>query len=177
MAPFIGKAGIMLLTGVVAGLVAHEIRKRNLNSYKIMEERNRIERIFGQQVSSKIVEELLKEKHEITSKRCFVCLLFLDIKDFTPFSEGKSPEQIIMYQNDVFSGIIDIINKYNGLINQFMGDGFMATFGAPVSSQNDCQYAVDAALEINQMLKEKCEQKRIPNTQIRIGIHAGEAVT
>jgi len=177
MAPFIGKAGIMLLTGVVAALVAYEIRNRILKSYKILEERNRIERIFGQQVSSKIVEELLKDKQEITSKKCIVCIMFLDIKDFTPFSEGKSPEQIIKYQNDVFSGMIEIINENNGLINQFMGDGFMATFGAPVSSQNDCQHAVDAALKIRQMISEQCKQEQIPDTQIRIGIHTGQAVT
>jgi adenylate cyclase len=177
IAPFIGKAGIMLLTGVVAALVAHEIRKRIINTYKILEERNNIERIFGQQVSPKIVEELLKGKQDIKSKRRFVCIMFLDIKDFTPFSEGKPPEQIIKYQNDVFSGMIEIINNHNGLINQFMGDGFMATFGAPVSSQNDCQNAVCAALEIYRTLKEKCKYEEIPETQIRIGIHAGEAVT
>jgi adenylate cyclase len=176
-APFIGKAGIMFLTGIVAGLVAHEIRKRIVNSYVILEERNRIERIFGQQISPKLVGELLKEKHELISKKCFVCILFLDIKDFTPFSEGKSPEQIIDYQNNVFSGMIDIINDHNGLINQFMGDGFMATFGAPISSQNDCQDAVDAALKIQQMISEKNNRKEIPETNIRIGIHAGEAVT
>jgi adenylate cyclase len=177
IAPFIVKAGIMFLTGVVAGLVAHEIRKRILNSYKIMEERNRIERIFGQQISSKLVSELLKEKQEMSSKRRFVCIMFLDIKDFTPFSEGKPPEEIINYQNDVFSGMIEIINDKNGLINQFMGDGFMATFGAPLSSEHDCQDAVNAALEIRQMINEKSDQGIIPKTNIRIGIHAGDAVT
>jgi adenylate cyclase len=176
-APFVGKAGIMFLTGIIAGLVAHEIRKRIVNSYKILEERNRIERIFGQQISSKLVTELLKDKKEMTSKRAFVCIFFLDIKDFTPFSEGKTPEQIIRYQNDVFEGMIEIINEHNGLINQFMGDGFMATFGAPISSQNDCQDAVNAALSISKMIEEKNIQGLIPETQIRIGIHAGEAIT
>jgi adenylate cyclase len=177
IAPFVGKAGIMLVTGLISGLVANEIRKRIVNSYEILEERNRIERIFGQQISSKLVGELLKEKQEITSKRSFVCILFLDIKDFTPFSEGKSPEQIIDYQNDIFAGMIEIINEHNGLINQFMGDGFMATFGAPISSQNDCQDAVNAALDIKKMINEKNKQGVIPDTQIRIGIHAGVAVT
>jgi len=177
IAPFVGKAGIMFLTGIIAGLVAHEIRKRIVNSYRILEERNRIERIFGQQISSKLVTELLKEKKEMKSKRAFVCIFFLDIKDFTPFSEGKTPEQIIRYQNDVFAGMIEIINEHNGLINQFMGDGFMATFGAPISSPNDCHNAVNAALNIKKMIEEKNKRKIIPETQIRIGIHAGEAVT
>jgi adenylate cyclase len=58
-----------------------------------------------------------------------------------------------------------------------MGDGFMATFGAPISSQNDCQDAVNAALDIKKMINEKNKQGVIPDTQIRIGIHAGVAVT
>jgi adenylate cyclase len=103
--------------------------------------------------------------------------MFLDIKDFTPFSEGKKPEEIIKYQNDVFAIMIEIINKHHGLINQFMGDGFMATFGAPISSPQDCQYATEAALEIETTISRKSDGGEIPQTEIRIGLHAGEAVT
>jgi len=176
-APFIGKAAILLLTGIIAGLVAREIRKRMMQSFKVLEDRNRIERLFGQQVSSQIVDELIREKQEIIGRQRFVCIMFLDIKDFTPFSEGKKPEEIIKYQNDVFAIMIEIINKHHGLINQFMGDGFMATFGAPISSPQDCQYATEAALEIETTISKKSDRGEIPPTEIRIGLHAGDAVT
>jgi adenylate cyclase len=103
--------------------------------------------------------------------------MFLDIRGFTPFAENKEPDEIIQYQNDVFGFMIDIISKHHGIINQFLGDGFMATFGAPVSSGNDSQNAVNASLEILKLLKQKCESGEIPETKIGIGIHAGNIVT
>jgi adenylate cyclase len=58
-----------------------------------------------------------------------------------------------------------------------MGDGLMAIFGAPIEHDNDCQLAVNAALEINKELKRRNETGLIPETVIRIGINAGEVVT
>ncbi len=174
---YIGKALLMFISGIVAGLVTNQIKGRIFKSFSTLEERNNIEKLFGQQVSSEIVDEIINTKFEITSKRHFVCIMFLDIRDFTPFSESKKPEEIIQFQNDVFSFMIEIINKNHGIINQFMGDGFMATFGAPVSKGNDCQNAVNAALEIEKELNLQIKDKKIPNIKIGIGLHAGDVVT
>ena len=174
---YVGKGAIMLITGILAGLVEKQISNRILKSYKSLEERNNIEKLFGQQVSTEIVDELINSKYEVTSKRRFVCILFLDIRGYTPFSEGRKPEEIIQFQNDVFGFMIEIINKNHGIINQFMGDGFMATFGAPVSTENDCQNAVDSAKEISIELNQQIKQGNIPDIRIGIGLHAGEVVT
>ena len=174
---YVGKGAIMLITGILAGLVAKQISNRILKSYKSLEERNNIEKLFGQQVSTEIVDELINSKYEVTSRRRFVCILFLDIRGYTPFSEGRKPEEIIQFQNDVFGFMIEIINKNHGIINQFMGDGFMATFGAPVSTENDCQNAVDSAKEISNELNQQIKQGNIPDIRIGIGLHAGEVVT
>lgn len=174
---YIGKAMIMFLSGIIAGHISNQIKNRIFNSFATLEERNNIEKLFGQQVSAEIVDELVNSKYEVTSKRKFVCILFLDIRGFTPYSEGKKPEEIIRFQNDVFGFMIEIINKNHGIINQFMGDGFMATFGAPVSSENDCQNALDSAIEINNELNEQITQDNIPDIRIGIGLHAGEVVT
>ena len=167
----------MFISGIVAGLVTNQIKTRIYKSFTTVEERNNIEKLFGQQVSAEIVDEIINQKYEITSKRRFVCIMFLDIRDFTPFSENKKPEEIIQFQNDVFSFMIEIINKHHGIINQFMGDGFMATFGAPVSKENDCQNALTAAIEIEKELNNQIRDGRIPNIKIGIGLHAGEVVT
>ena len=58
-----------------------------------------------------------------------------------------------------------------------MGDGFMATFGAPISHENDCQNAVNAAIAIIDDIKFRNERKMIPETKLGIGLHAGEVVT
>jgi len=172
-----GKAMFLLLAGCLAGILTNQIKKRIYNSFATIEERNNIEKLFGQQVSSEIVDEILYGNYDMGSKRRHVCIMFLDIREFTPFSEGKQPEDIIQFQNDVFSFMIEIINKNHGIINQFMGDGFMATFGAPVSKENDCQNALNAAIEIEGELKSKIKEQVIPKIKIGMGLHAGDVVT
>lgn len=171
-----GKAALLILGGVIAGFVANQIKRKINNINKAQQERNTIIDMFGQQVSSSVVDELLNNNNQIESKEKYACIMFLDIRDFTRFAENKKPEDIIDYQNKVFGFMIEIIKKHHGIINQFVGDGYMATFGLPLSTGNDCQNAVDAAIEIIDTLNEKNERKEIPSTKIGIGLHSGLVV-
>ena len=72
--------------------------------------------------------------------------------------------------------MIEIVSKYHGVINQFMGDGFMATFGAPVSHGNDIQNAFSAAAEILKEVNERSNSGKIAKTKVGIGLHAGQVV-
>jgi len=173
-----------ILTLLLAVFVYSAYRqKRKANA--LLEERNKFEienkkraiSLFGQQVSKEVALELLSDSFQSGSKKLFACIMFLDIRDFSPYAEDKEPSEIIQYQNDVFGFMIDSVSKYHGIINQFLGDGFMATFGAPASSGNDCQNAVNAAIEIVALLNEKCESGEIPKTRVGIGLHAGYIVT
>jgi adenylate cyclase len=176
--PFHLAKGVMLvLAGLAAGFVADQIKRRVMSVFLALEERQRIVNAFGQQVSPAIVEELLKQGPEIRSKRTFVCVLFMDIRDFTRLVEKKTPEEFVAYQNAVFGAAIAIVDRNHGVINQFLGDGFMATFGAPVATGRDCQNAVSAARELLAAVKALSDSGRIPPTSIGIGMHAGEAVS
>ena len=176
-APFhLTKGAMLLLAGIAAGFVADQIRRRVLGVFRSLEERSRVVAAFGQQVSPEIVEELLRQGPDIPSRRAFVCVLFMDIRDFTRVVEAKSPEEIVAYQNAVFGAAVEIVNRHRGVINQFLGDGFMATFGAPVSTGRDCEAALAAARELLAAVKALGDAGRIPATRIGIGLHAGEAV-
>jgi class 3 adenylate cyclase/Tfp pilus assembly protein PilF len=142
-----------------------------------IENKNRAISLFGQQVSKEVALELLSNSLKASSNKLYACIMFLDIRGFTPFVEDKEPVEIIQYQNDVFGFMIEIVSKYHGIINQFLGDGFMATFGAPASTGNDCQNAVNASIDIMELLNEKCEAGEIPETKVGIGLHAGYIVT
>jgi adenylate cyclase len=147
--PFHLAKGVMLvLAGLAAGFVADQIKRRVMRVFLALEERQRIVNAFGQQVSPAIVEELLKQGPEIPSKRTFVCVLFMDIRDFTRLVEKKTPEEFVAYQNAVFGAAIEIVDRNHGVINQFLGDGFMATFGAPVATGRDCRNALSTAREL-----------------------------
>ncbi|MBL1213928.1 MAG: adenylate/guanylate cyclase domain-containing protein [Ignavibacteriae bacterium] len=173
---YIGKAIAILLSGVMAGVVAQQLRKRIYSTHKTIIERNRIANLFSQQVSQQIADELLGEESELKSKQKHVAIMFLDIRGFTPFSENKKPEDIVAYQNSIFGFMIESIIKHHGIVNQILGDGFMATFGAPVSIGNNSDNAVNASLEIIEVLEQKNKSREVEETKIGIGIHAGDVV-
>lgn len=171
-----GKGIILLVGGFVAGFVALQLRKRIAVSFEVLSERNKIINLFGQQVSPEIVTELITQKESIKTKSKYVCIMFLDIRGFTPFAEKLSPEELNEYQNKVFGYMIEIIAENYGVINQFLGDGYMATFGAPVSKGNDSQNAVNAAIEIINKTNNLSKENKIPQTRVGIGLHAGYVV-
>ncbi|MBZ0179390.1 MAG: hypothetical protein K8F36_08865 [Melioribacteraceae bacterium] len=173
---FLGKAMFFVLSGILAGYSANLLKNRILNSLKVAQEKLRIQNMFGQQVSQEIVEALLESKGEVKSERKFACVMFLDIRGFTPFVESKQPEEIIDFQNEIFGFMIETIIRNKGIINQFLGDGYMATFGVPFSSGNDTENAVKTSLKILEQLKQKIKDKEIPETKIGIGLHAGQIV-
>ncbi len=172
----IAKTVFMLMAGIIVGYVTSQIERRLLNSFSLLEERNRVTSIFGQHVSPAVVEKLLSQK-EFTSETKHVCMLFFDIRDFTRFSENRKPEEVVNYLNTIFDSAIDIINRNGGIINKFLGDGFMAVFGAPISSGDDVRNAVNASLEIIAKIKSDVANNNIPETKIGIGLHSGNAVT
>jgi adenylate cyclase len=164
---YLAKGAMLVLAGLAAGFVAHQLKRRVGNAWRAQQERQRVLSAFGQQVSPAIVDALMRQGGEIASRRAFVCILFMDIRNFTPMTEKMTPEEIVALQNSVFSVAIEVVNRHGGVINQFLGDGFMATFGAPVSGGADCRSALLAAREL---------AARLP-MPIGIGLHAGEAVT
>lgn len=170
-------AAFFFISGHTAGLITNQIKKGLQKHYNVIAERNEIQKLFGQQISKEIVDELVKNEYRVQSRVRFATIMFLDIRNFSIFAQNKSPEEIIAYQNIIFSFIIEIINKNNGIVTQIMGDGLMAIFGAPIERENDCQLAVNSALEIYKELKRRNNEGLIPETVIRIGINAGEVVT
>ncbi len=171
------KGCLLLGTGMMAALVTMQIRKRILNSLETIAERNRISRTFGEYVSPAVMDTLLELKPDLRSESKDVCVMFLDIRNFTGFAEKRNPEEVVTYLESLFEFMIEIVNRNNGIINKFLGDGFMAVFGAPLSDGNDCANAVRSAREILERVEEEVQRGSILPTTIGIGLHAGQAVT
>lgn len=174
---FLAKGAMLALAGLAAGFVAHQLKRRIGNAWATLQERQRLLDAFGQQVSPEIVEELLRQGGQIASRRAQVCVLFMDIRNFTPLVEHKAPEEIVAVQNAVFGVAVEAVNRHRGIINQFLGDGFMATFGAPLATGSYCADALAAARELVAGIRRLAEAGRIPPIAIGIGLHAGEAIT
>lgn len=106
------KALLLVLTGIAAAFVAGELRRRIAKAFHALRERERVLSAFGQQVSPQVAEAILRQGAGVASRRGFVCVMFMDIRNFTPLAESRSPEEIVALQNEVFAIAIDVIHRH-----------------------------------------------------------------
>jgi adenylate cyclase len=141
--------------------------------------RNRLERFLSPQVAEMIVKgsqetiDTVMEPTELTAT-----IVFTDIIAFTQLAEQIPPRETNMFLNHYFSMVTDIIFRYDGMLDKYMGDGLMAVFGAPMEKDDDAERAILAAKEMKKALTEmRAEQKGQKGTfDIRIGINTGRVV-
>jgi adenylate cyclase len=173
-----GRVIAFSISGLLTGLVGFQIRQWMITTISVREDRERITRIFGSQVSPEVAEKLLSrdvssDKGELRN----VCIMFVDIRGFTAFSERRSPEEIVAFLNNVFSFTVDEVVSRKGIVNKFLGDGFMAVFGAPLDDPSACANALEAARAMLAALDDKKQSGDIPDIQIGIGLNAGVVLT
>ena len=171
-----GKACILLVAGVAAGFVAIRLRRSFTRALESLEERARILGVFGQHVSPEVVERLVAREANAPSELREVCVMFLDIRGFTAFSEKHGPEEVVAYLNSIFDATVDAVSAHRGIVNKFLGDGFMAVFGAPIAEGNACADAVAAGLDAIARVEALAAEGKIPPTRVGIGVHCGPAV-
>jgi adenylate cyclase len=172
----LAKACILLVAGVAGGFVAGRLRKSFSRAIESVAERARVLRVFGQHVSPEVVEQLVAGQAEAKSELRDVCVMFLDIRDYTAFAEKRSAEQVVEYLNTIFDTAVDAVVVHHGIVNKFLGDGLMAVFGAPAAEGNACAAAVEAGLEVLARIDALTASARIPPTRVGVGLHAGPAI-
>jgi adenylate cyclase len=172
----LGKACILLVSGVSAGFVARRLRKSFTRAIESLEERARILGVFGQHVSPEVAAQLVGGQADARGEARDVCVMFLDIRNFTAFAEKKSAGDVVAYLNVIFDDAVAAVTRHRGIVNKFLGDGFMAVFGAPVPDPNACAAAIDAGLAVLARVERLVREGRIPPTRVGIGLHSGPAV-
>ncbi len=170
------KAAILLVCGVAAGFVARRLRRSFTRALESLEERARILGVFGQHVSPEVVQRLVAGQMDAKGELRDVCVMFLDIRDFTAFAEKRSAEEVVAYLNTIFDGAVDAVVKRHGIVNKFLGDGFMAVFGAPIADGNPCAAAVEAGLDVLARIDKLAREGQIPPTRVGLGLHSGPAI-
>ena len=169
------RAVIMVFSGIAAAFVAAELKARIKATFDFQEQKNELEVLFGQQVSKEVSRALIEEKG--ATKRREATVMFLDIRNFTAFADTHTAEEVINYQNQFLSPLIDIINQHQGVVFQILGDGLMSCFGSPGENVLHADMAFQASLKILKQVREASEKKIIPPTTIGIGLHSGLMVT
>jgi len=147
-----------------------------------LELRNRfIRSLFGRYVSEEVVAGLLDspEGPQLGGESRKATLLMSDVRGFTPLTEGLAPEQVLRLLNSYLAAMADVILAHQGTIDEFVGDGILAIFGAPLSRPDDarraaaCAAAMQAALvELNQ----KNGLEGLPWLEMGVAVHTGEVI-
>jgi adenylate cyclase len=166
---------MLLLAGLVAGLVAESLRRQFENSVTAAQARDRVTNLFGQHVSPAVVEQLLDA--ELVSETRPVCILFLDIRGFTAMTRTRPAEETVALLNDFFAEMITIVDRHGGIINKFLGDGFLALFGAPLADPKAASKALAAGHAMLAAVDKWNAERPAQAMRVGIGIHVGDAVT
>ena len=140
-----------------------------------------IRKTFGRYLTDEVVANLLEnpEGLKIGGERRQITILTSDLRGFTATSERLSPEKVIQVLNFYFGHMADVITKYQGTIDEFMGDGILVLFGAPTHREDDAERAVACAIEMQLIMTKVNEQMtawEFNPLVMGIGINTGEVV-
>ncbi|MFX6794009.1 adenylate/guanylate cyclase domain-containing protein, partial [Acinetobacter baumannii] len=89
---------------------------------------DRVTNLFGQHVSPQVVERLLTEGTSTASDIRRVAVMFVDFRGFTAAARSHTPQEIVDRLDGVFGVLVEIVDRHGGIVNKFLGDGFLAIF-------------------------------------------------
>jgi adenylate cyclase len=165
----------VLISGVLAGAVGVQLRRQFAASIRAATARDRVTNLFGQHVSPQVVERLMAEGTEAASDIRRVAVMFVDFRSFTEAARSRSPQQVVDRLDGAFAVLVEILDRHGGIVNKFLGDGFLALFGAPFEAPEAAQHAVSAARDMLAAMERINAGSDWP-LRIGIGIHFGEVV-
>ncbi|WP_407155338.1 adenylate/guanylate cyclase domain-containing protein [Bradyrhizobium sp. STM 3557] len=166
---------IILLCGVLAGAVSLQLRRQFVASILAATARDRVTNLFGQHVSPQVVERLMAEGTSGASDLRKVAVMFVDFRGFTAAAHSRTPQQVVDRLDGAFAVLVEILEAHGGIVNKFLGDGFLALFGAPFATPDAAQHAVAAGREMLTAMTRVNAASDWP-LRIGIGIHLGEVV-
>lgn len=156
----------------------------SVTSYSFLAEENKsrdIKRIFSSYVTPKVVDQLTKnpELAKLGGERKEITVMFSDVRGFTTFSESRSPEEVVARLNEYMGAMTDIIFKWDGTVDKFVGDEIMAFWGAPLPQDDQAERAVLCSIEMVKSLRKMQERWASEGKAILdmgIGINTGDMV-
>ena len=99
-----------------------------------------------------VAADLEQSGFALGGRRVRATVMFCDIRDFTPLAESQPPEETIELLNNYYALTFDAITGHGGIVNQMIGDGLMALFGAPLALDDHEERAVRAAMEMSELV-------------------------
>lgn len=137
--------------------------------------------MFSSYLSAKLVARLEKDPDaaRIGGDNKDVTVLFTDIKSFTAFSERHSPQQVVARLNEYLAAMVQVIDRFDGTVDKFIGDGIMVYWGAPLAQPDHAKLAIACMLSMKEtlaLLGIKWAKEGVEPFSIRCGAQSGEVV-
>lgn len=142
-------------------------------------ERDKAKTALGKFVSPQIAEKVMKQELKLGGERKNCAIFFSDIRGFTSISEKLQPEEVVEFLNEYMTEMVNCVTQTEGIVDKFIGDAVMATWGAAFSHGNNAENAVNSALLMRKALiefnKNRGTEKK-PVIQIGCGINYGPVI-
>jgi len=144
-------------------------------------EKKKVRNAFQFYLTASVITEMLKDptKLKLGGDKKQLTAMFSDIRGFTTISEQLSPEELVHLLNEYLTAMTDIVFKYDGLLDKYMGDAIMAVFGAPLDQPDHALRSCRTALEMLHTLKQlqiKWSAEGKPFMNMGVGINTGDMV-
>ncbi len=163
------------LLSAVANLFAVALEQSRL--MVTIEKENRIRQRLAQFHSRAVVDEIVRRGGGVEPEDREVSVWFCDISGFTAFAESNSPADVQKMINHFFAIAVNRIFEYSGTLDKYLGDGFMAVFGAPFAREDDAVRTINAAIALHRDIDVRNRSKsHAVKINIRSGIATGRVI-
>jgi adenylate cyclase len=139
--------------------------------------RRRLRQAFGRYVSPEVLTRVLADAPSLRGERRRVTMLCSDLRGFTALAEDRPAEAVAAQLSEYFDAMTRAILAHRGMVNDFVGDAIMATFGAPVADPDHAGHAVESAVAMERALAElnrRWETAGVPALRMGVAVHTGE---
>ncbi len=161
-----------------------DIKKEFIGCLLVMEDITREKRLKGtiaRYMTKEVADKLLEDSEAVLGGQLQeATILFSDIRSFTSISEKIGPKETVSLLNEYFTVMVDILFRYEGILDKYIGDAIMAVFGAPFSTGEDPDRAVKTAVDMLRALGDfnrKREAEAKDGLNIGVGINSDEVLS
>jgi len=149
------------------------------NMIRGLKEKEKLRQTFGLHVGERAAEQILKRDPGLSGVEEQITVMFVDIRSSTAQAAAMKPAQVVEMLNDFFRVTVRVVEEHGGMVNKYLGDGFMALFGAGDSNSKHADAGVFAGREIlvalEELNRELAAAGREP-IRIGVGLHTGPAI-
>jgi len=179
---FVGTMAFVLLVFLLMLLlVAYIFARWRDRETKVAEMTDLLKKMFGRYLSTEVMNSLIENPLalELGGERRRITIMMTDLRGFTALSERLEPERVVQLLNSYFEVMVEEVMKYNGTINEIIGDALLVIFGAPQEMPDRSEQATACAIAMQNAMARVNEENRtngLPELEMGIGLNEAEVI-